>query len=414
MSLAGIRAAVRPLYHNGLRKPAIRLAASALKRLPFSSAVAGPPKGAAPTTREWVSAYNAGRMRTKASYRTKSSYQALSPAHSIVRETPRSVESVLHPDLSQPRHEFAETFVAVIPQGRAVKFNGAIITPDDFLLEDVSQEYDSERYTRGRHTVLSSVRLPKKTHFQGSMAVLMTLGQEFFGHWMMDMLPRIDLLAQAGHAPETIDWFYLGPCLHPYERETLASFGIPLSKVISERDYPHVQADRLIVPSYVGGCFAASAQTCAFLRRRFLDAAPPVAFGWPRRLYISRASTSHRRVINEAAILDVLRPLGFEVVEPQALSLPEQAGLFRSASVVVTPLGSALANFVYCRPGTKIIEFFNPRCVQSCTWTVCHQQELEYYYLLASGVNPQAHVISEDITLDPDKLLQTLALAGIC
>ena len=95
------------------------------------------------------------------------------------------------------------------------------------------------------------------------------------------------------------------------------------------------------------------------------------------------------------------------------MTLNEQVELFSNAEVIIMPLGSAMANIVYCKPGTKIIEFFNPRCVQTCALSVCSQRNLEYYYLLAKDEDPSKHEISSDISVSVEKMRATLELASI-
>src|SRR5205823_5788465 len=53
-----IRQRVRPHYHRVVRRPAIRTAASALRRIPISSTTFGPAKRAEPSTAHWVKRYS--------------------------------------------------------------------------------------------------------------------------------------------------------------------------------------------------------------------------------------------------------------------------------------------------------------------------------------------------------------------
>jgi hypothetical protein len=56
--------------------------------------------------------------------------------------------------------------------------------------------------------------------------------------------------------------------------------------------------------------------------------------------------------------------------EYQLLSPREQAALFHSADVVIAPHGGALANLIFCRPGTRIIELTDePGTPGWCTFT---------------------------------------------
>ena len=70
----------------------------------------------------------------------------------------------------------------------------------------------------------------------------------------------------------------------------------------------------------------------------------------------ARRGGSSRVLVNEAELAAALSGLGFEVLEPEALSPAEQVAAFASADAVVGPSGSALFNTVFCRPGTKVLD----------------------------------------------------------
>ena len=295
--------------------------------------------------------------------------------------------------------------------------DGAVITPDDRILEDVSPEYKAQRYIRSKHTLLTQLRMPPLHHVPGTVAVLETLGQAYYAHWMLDMLPRIGLLQAAGYKLEEIDKFYLTEPLSSFQQESLAAAGIAFDRIIDCNKHPHVGADRLIVPSHRHNVFACSRFACDYVRRLFLPETSqpdgqrsPAA---PRRLYISRAAASHRRVVNEAELMEALAPFGFESVQAEHLSLREKARLFAAADVIVAPLGSVMSNYAFCKPGAMLFEFLNPRAVQICSWAMCSQRQMQYRYLWAQGVSPAASGLAEDLRVDVGALTAVLQAGGI-
>jgi capsular polysaccharide biosynthesis protein len=78
-----------------------------------------------------------------------------------------------------------------------------------------------------------------------------------------------------------------------------------------------------------------------------------------RRIFVSRLSHTrscgYRSLLNEVALIDALRPLGFETVEPELLSPAEQIRTFAGADVVVGLGGGAMFNTVFCKPGTRVL-----------------------------------------------------------
>ncbi len=81
--------------------------------------------------------------------------------------------------------------------------------------------------------------------------------------------------------------------------------------------------------------------------------------GW-RRLYVSRADAATRHVVNEAEIVALLQPHGFEVIVPGRMPYDAQVAAFRQASHVIATHGAALAHMVLCPPGAHVLEMFNP------------------------------------------------------
>jgi Tfp pilus assembly protein PilF len=95
-------------------------------------------------------------------------------------------------------------------------------------------------------------------------------------------------------------------------------------------------------------------QTSAIAALR-LDRAPH------RRLFVGRSGTNMRRLVNEGAVYEALASLGFERVDPFLLSFADQLALFSEARIVVGIQGAALANCLFCAPGTPIVALYAGR-----------------------------------------------------
>ena len=76
----------------------------------------------------------------------------------------------------------------------------------------------------------------------------------------------------------------------------------------------------------------------------------------PRRFYVDRRGSAIRRLLNEAEVIDRLKPLGFVPIRPEILSFPQQLRLFRNAEAIVAPHGAALTNLGWCRSGCAVLE----------------------------------------------------------
>lgn len=120
------------------------------------------------------------------------------------------------------------------------------------------------------------------------------------------------------------------------------------------------------------------------VRDLFLDhygITPPPA-GSGKRLYLSRGDAALRRVKNEDQVLKLLTPLGFEGIMVSHLPFPEQAALFAGADVIVSPHGAALANLMFCRPGTKMLEVFPENYFNDCYIRMSKAMGLDNRFLI--------------------------------
>ena len=81
---------------------------------------------------------------------------------------------------------------------------------------------------------------------------------------------------------------------------------------------------------------------------------------------MGRGKGDRRPLVEGEKIWAGLQKLGFAQIEPEKMSVAEQARAFRSARVVVGAHGAALANLAFCRPGTHVIELFSPIYVNPC------------------------------------------------
>ena len=292
------------------------------------------------------------------------------------------------------------TFVTTIPDGRAwiapqksewmITNAIAIITPDGYLLGDLSRHYPwylpgCDQHSCARHPFFHVDEVPPVTTINGTVAILSSLSAQVYYHWLIDVLPRIGMLQQSGVNLDQIDWFVVNSLDKPFQRATLEILGIPATKIIQSDVNPHIQAQQLMVPSYPGHLDWVPKGTIKFLRATFLphQASPPT--NYPARIYISRANASYRQVVNEGEVINLLSKFGFVPVFLEKLTLSEQIALFAHAKVIVAPHGAGLTNLVFSSPGTKILEFFSPRYIRSDYWIITQQMGIEHYHLISES-----------------------------
>lgn len=397
-----------------------------LQHIPISSEIIGPPKGYYLLTSDWIS-----QVANQPQRQEQVSYKEIHCSHTIYRRKPKTLdENIYWKFRTFDRYNAPTTFVATVPNGRVLSFSGSVITPDDKLLADVSVEFISDLKF---HSVFNKLKLPVAEKINGTVAVLAATGGETFYHFMFDVLPRIYLIEQSGIDLDEIDYFLVNSYQMSFHQEMLDLWGISVGKIIESCKYPHIKADKLVVPSLPSIVGNPTNWVCEFLRKKFLQEKVEYRCSWEKaeskmpvkstrsysqtRLYISRSQAKVRRVLNEDKVLKIAVKFGFESIVLENLSVASQVQLFASAKVIIAPHGAGLSNLVYCEPQTKIIEIFSPNYVNIMYWCISNILNLDYYYLMGEGERPPDYVdpiaIADDIMVNLDSLLIIMKTAGI-
>jgi tetratricopeptide (TPR) repeat protein len=329
-----------------------------------------------------------------------------------------------------------ETFAVWLPEGRTWTMPQeswwrvceaiATITPDNYLLADLSREYPGqlpgcERHEPTRHRLFRLDRLPEPERIDGAVAVLTGLSANVYFHWMVDVLPRVDILRQAGINLDEIDYFLVNQCWTPFQRETLQQLGIPLDRLIESDRHPHIQARQLIVPSFPGYLGWIDPRALAFLRQEFLPkAARTTTAASPEYIYISRGKAKYRCLLNEAEIVELLEQVGFVVVALEELPLWEQVALFAGAKAIVAPHGSGFTNTLFCPPRTIVIELISPNYQRHYFGAIAQALDLQHYYVTGETFHSTTlrqlmypNPLTEDIFINVEILRKILRQVGI-
>jgi capsular polysaccharide biosynthesis protein len=303
------------------------------------------------------------------------------------------------------RWKMPRTFVLELPDARVWGRDALVVTADDTVLADQSNAL-------GTHpeelAIMRRVWLGRPRRVPGVSATIGGGYAQSYFHWMLDLLPRLDVLRRSGLQFDHL----IAPDSAAFQRETLTAAGISADTLVSHRDGGYVHLDRLLFPSMPGTQGQSPPAVCEFLRGLF--GAAIAGQQQTRRLYLSRADTNRRRLANEDSVLAALEPFGFESVTMGGRTVSEQAQLFAQAEVIVAPHGGALTNLVFCQPGTKVVELFPPGYTPVCFWTIADTLGLDYRPVFDDATDPydgRAQWVPYDV--EPARVLDMLARLGV-
>jgi capsular polysaccharide biosynthesis protein len=209
-------------------------------------------------------------------------------------------------------------------------------------------------YDEADHPRLDLAR-QREVRLRGPTLVLAQPGCRTFGHWLVQILPRLRLAQRLGLPTER----YLLPAPLPGElRPLMAAYGVTEERIAWMRSGEEVARldDGVICASlqFGRGFSPLASEVLADLRRHLVP--HPPARPW-RRLYLSRRAwrLQNRRLRNRQAVGERLAAAGFQELVPETLSIRAQAALLAEASHVVAEDGSACHLMLYAAPAARLL-----------------------------------------------------------
>ena len=274
---------------------------------------------------------------------------------------------------------FPPLYAAMLPEARILDGEGFIIA-DDRLILDMSPQY-----ARGRHDhpALLRWRLPPPERLDTTALVLTGIDLRNHYHWLLDVLPRFEVARLAG-----LSWDHvIAPSVTPAHRACLQRLGIDQESIIPPPWNRQLLVREAILGAFPSLRYAPSPFAVRFLRRLFADCLGKDR-SLPRRIFISRKHCKQRRISKEAEVESTLSSRGFRTIFLENLSIEDQARVFANAEIVIAPHGAGLTNAAFCRPGTRLIEFFSARYTPGFYRHLAAVCELDYACMV-DGCRPR-------------------------
>ena len=375
--------------------------AGVLRKLPIMRSALRLPQGRVSSIKGWVNEARRkipwDQRRTGPHYRTvrrPMRAAAAPPPRSLVdNDVPAGVwirEYEIHPEL----------FVAVVPQARLLGPDGIVITPDHKIVEESAWTgdgwLDQDRASR-------AWSLPKPEFLPGHYFTIASFSAEGYAHWILDALPRLSLLRYAVPSAKII----VSGLDRSWQGDSLKHLGLDLESLVTLGER-HLQLEFLHLPSYIGQPGRIHPFAVQWIRKQFLTGNEVSEPG--RRLYLTRQG-GRRRVVNEPELQPILSRFGFEVIDPGALSFPEQIELFSRASAIAGPHGAGLTNVVFAPRDCQIFELFARTCVRPMYYQLASLMGQPYWYLVGreATAGGQTDRGFDDLWIDPEQFELSLA-----
>ncbi len=223
-------------------------------------------------------------------------------------------------------------------------------------------------------------------------------------HWIFDNLSRlycIDKISKLKTYPLIIK-----NQLSKFQKRTLKLLGIK-NKIIYEKNYD-IEVKKLIFPS-IPSPPVLNKYTLNWLRNKFLlNIKKNHLFkktNFPKKIFISRNDSNHRKIINENELSEKLQNIGYKIINLSKLKVEHQILLFNNADKIILPHGAAGIHLLFIKKNTKIFEIQSPDQLNNSLYLI--SKNFGGNHKIAIGKDP-VDDYKKNYFIDVDKIIKNI------
>ena len=311
-------------------------------------------------------------------------YIPISDEYSYNLPVPKSINNTLYGQFKEESVSFPKTFILRLPEAIVAGEIGIAIYKE-YLIED----------TAIRKEFLSYPDVISVDRDCTSISHLWANNNYF--HWLLSSLSRVSLLKEANSFNKD-DLFFINS-LNKYEADGFFKIGM---RYVQPNNDKWWKCKNLTISSPMSNDSITSPIGCKYLRDNLTT---------DRKSSIEKVAIrrkSGRTIVNDKDVYEYLESIGYVSIYCEDYSFEDQISLFNGAKYVVSPHGAGLANIVFCREGTKVLELLSPSYLNACFRKVAAYSGLDYYFLIGEGEISLEENPKSDILIDMNKLKKTI------
>jgi len=295
-----------------------------------------------------------------------------------------------------------------VPDGRIFSDNlkiAAYITKDNTLLSEVSFQYTRESVSETESPVFRRNFFREPLRLGGRTLSLVAGGVSGRGnyyHWLIDVLPRLQTLADSRFAG-ALDHVVVPQFGGAFQKTTRRLMGIGEEQIVVCGPFTHIQCDELLVTSHPRGTRSILVPDWVFELYDRLKQEVLVPDDYPKKLYVTRKDTKLRGVVDEDRLIEYLKGYGYEPVTLAEYDFDGKVNLFHAADSVISAHGAGLTNLMFSRPGTRLLELFSEGFVDPVFVNMAERRDISFDHIVfghSRAAHEDAKGQYEDITID--------------
>jgi capsular polysaccharide biosynthesis protein len=244
------------------------------------------------------------------------------------------------------------------------------ILKNNYLIKDASYQQHLGHYLSSKKNFVIKNGTPKfLKHYRGNTLSLVqgASGENYF-HWLFDILPKLKI-ASENMPLKDIDYYYLPEIKYDFQKQTLNKFKIVETQIINSNQRRYIRSKKLMVPEhpwFTGGYLQEKYNKMPrwiiqWLRVKFIQKDKIKNKNRLKKyeyIYIDRKDSSFNRshILNAPDLLNTLKKYNFKKLILSDIKFDEQVEIFNKCKIVIGAIGAGLANIVFCKKNTTIIE----------------------------------------------------------
>jgi hypothetical protein len=197
--------------------------------------------------------------------------------------------------------------------------------------------------------------LTRIRRLSGDFIYLRQSGDGDYAHWLLGLLPLVAIAAQFCDLSQ----FSIAVSSQPEAmariiRDSLGLFGVATARIVALGEAP-VFLQRAVYPLPLARGAFVSPQAIEVLES--LPARLAGAPDAPKRVYVAGEAEGP---VNEAALMELLQPLGFVAVDPAGMTFADRIRAFSRAEIIIGASSAGLANMAVAPRGVQAIVLTPP------------------------------------------------------